>query len=838
MENKKRKAEDNDDSTEREGILRLKPNPQREPVHPRRGQPNPDDYFRRLYEKEPDFKALARQDAQFSTYLRDHGQLDFSEPASVMQLTKTLLTNDFGLKLELPDDRLCPPVPNRHNYILWLKDLMDTTSYEQPGQKRCGLDIGTGASCIYPLLAAVQRPWDFIATDIDVKSLSFAKQNIELNGLQDRIRLMERKPGDALIPVDVLDNSPIDFTMMNPPFYESDADMQSSAQKKSRPPNSACTGAPVEMVCDGGEVAHVGRMLQESLVLKDQVQWYTSMLGKVSSLEALVEQLKAHGIDNYAITEFIQGNKTRRWALGWSFGPMRPAEHVARGMKAGVWKKILPSPLKTDLLTLPSGKSVGALVTQIREVVGSMELISWNWDIELLRGIGRTRENVWSRAWRRRKAHEKNQDLNSVGVSTSKDFEKCHLGFEIVVEQTFIFLFRLRNENVEKEKMSENSRFTPQNKTTNERLSTTTVGLVALSDFRKRRAEVLEQQEKEAREAAAAVSRADASASVSAAPTPPDRSLTGTPNNASDTNTNTEKEERARKKQRKKKALVSFGDDEEEEGEQSLSLGPKENKKKNSKPDTALVSEETNRSTSEGPTSLSHKKKIVNTSVGIIPRALTKAALRKEQEEKDALRKEFLLLQAAVKATEIAIPFVFYDGTNTPGGTVCVKKGDFIWLFLDKSRKVGAKLEVGLADKTSNARRDWARVGVDDLMLVRGSMIIPHHYDFYYFIMNKTTGPGGKLLFDYSAEAPREQPQSTATTGGVSRPGAGPVGPSLRTLEGSSDDPTYTKVVDRRWYQRNKHIYPASVWQEFDPDKDYTAEIQRDPGGNAFFFSK
>lgn len=57
-----------------------------------------------------------------------------------------------------------PKVPNRHNYILWLKELMDTTSYSEPGRKRTGIDIGTGASCIYPLLGATQRPWYFIAT--------------------------------------------------------------------------------------------------------------------------------------------------------------------------------------------------------------------------------------------------------------------------------------------------------------------------------------------------------------------------------------------------------------------------------------------------------------------------------------------------------------------------------------------------------------------------------------------------------------------------------------------------------------------------------------------------
>jgi 23S rRNA (adenine1618-N6)-methyltransferase len=36
--------------------------------------------------------------------------VDFRDPKSVMLLTKTLLKLDFGIKVELPDDRLCPPV--------------------------------------------------------------------------------------------------------------------------------------------------------------------------------------------------------------------------------------------------------------------------------------------------------------------------------------------------------------------------------------------------------------------------------------------------------------------------------------------------------------------------------------------------------------------------------------------------------------------------------------------------------------------------------------------------------------------------------------------------------
>lgn len=117
------------------------------------------------------------------------------------------------------------------------------------------------------------------------------------------------------------------------------------------------------------------------------------------------------------------------------------------------------------------------------------------------------------------------------------------------------------------------------------------------------------------------------------------------------------------------------------------------------------------------------KKMAVNSSVAVAPKALTKSALLREAQTRESLRKEFLALQEAVKATEINIPFVFYDGTNIPGGVCTIKKGDFVWLFLDRSRKVGAELGVG---EKSNSRREWARIGVDDLMMVRGNIIIPH----------------------------------------------------------------------------------------------------------------
>lgn len=401
--------------------------------------------------------------------LKGNGQLDFADPAAVLQLTKTLLMLDFGLEIELPGDRLCPPVsrfhaacdsftnaltkiPNRHNYILWLKELMDTTSYSEPGRKLTGIDIGTGASCIYPLLGATQRPWHFLATgehsyassrdnahtaqDVDPESLEFARRNVSINGLEDRIRIVAKTKDDRyLLPLNDCNVDKVDFTMTNPPFYESEADLAKSAKKKARPPNSACTGAPVEMVVEGGEVAFVGRLLQESLLYRDRVQWYTSMFGKLTSLHEFVKKLRQHGIDNYAVTEFVQGKKTKRWAVGWSFGPMRPSDKAARGVKAGTWRSLLPCATWVDICGFSADHGVSPVVQRITEVLASLELISWVWETEKLQGIGRARENVWGRAWRRKQKRLEEQGVENIASTRHPEDaeEMCKLGFLLSV---------------------------------------------------------------------------------------------------------------------------------------------------------------------------------------------------------------------------------------------------------------------------------------------------------------------------------------------------------------------------------------------------------------------
>lgn len=173
-----------------------------------------------------------------------------------------------------------------------------------------------------------------------------------------------------------------------------------------------------------------------------------------------------------------------------------------------------------------------------------------------------------------------------------------------------------------------------------------------------------------------------------------------------------------KKKLKKRKVgnqKLSFGVEDEEDSEQG---GGGNSTDASSRPTPASESPR-----SGTPDALPKSKFAVNASIGVIPKALTKSALLREAQTRESLRKEFLQRQEAIKATEISIPFVFYDGTNIPGGVCKVKKGDYVWVFLDRSRKVGAELGVG---EKVNSRREWARVGVDDLMLVRGSIIVPH----------------------------------------------------------------------------------------------------------------
>ncbi|GKZ97352.1 hypothetical protein AnigIFM59636_000735 [Aspergillus niger] len=385
--------------------------------------------LRNIYKDEVDFTALALQSPEFAKYLKSNGQLDFSDPDAVRQLTKSLLQRDFELKVEIPENRLCPPVPNRLNYILWLQDLLDTTGDEyrdnyDPDREVIGLDIGTGCCSIYPLLGCSMRPhWRFVATDIDKDNIRTSRDTISKNKLDSRIEIIQTDPKDELIPLDTkLNVDRLDFTMCNPPFYASRDELIASAEAKERPPFSACTGAEVEMVTTGGEIAFITRMIEESLRLRERVIWYTTMLGKLSSVSVLIETLLEHKNNNYAVTEFVQGNKTRRWAISWSWTDLRPTVSIARGTTA-IPKHLLPFP--SEYIFTTQSESIDEVSAKIDSELSALH-VQWLWRKNLATGVGFAMQNVWSRQARR-----KMQNPDAMAEMGEIDETKAALGFKV-----------------------------------------------------------------------------------------------------------------------------------------------------------------------------------------------------------------------------------------------------------------------------------------------------------------------------------------------------------------------------------------------------------------------
>ncbi len=67
--------------------------------------------------------------------------LDFSDPASLRELTCAVLARDFSLDVDIPLDKLIPAVPQRLNYIHWVEDLLGLCGGVETS------DVGVKMSC-------------------------------------------------------------------------------------------------------------------------------------------------------------------------------------------------------------------------------------------------------------------------------------------------------------------------------------------------------------------------------------------------------------------------------------------------------------------------------------------------------------------------------------------------------------------------------------------------------------------------------------------------------------------------------------------------------------------
>jgi 23S rRNA (adenine1618-N6)-methyltransferase len=243
--------------------------------------------------------------------------IDFSNPDAVKELNKALLFSFDKIKnWDFPDKNLCPPIPGRLDYIHYLSDLLSFKDNVNI------LDIGTGATCIYPLLGAVAYDWNFVATDIDLDSLDTAQDIIDDNKLQSKIELRQQENEQQILKGIIVDGDSFSAVMCNPPFYKSAEEAQGANGRKSRNlGNNAVrnfAGNNNELWYIGGEKAFLHNYLYESSLFRTSSKWFTSLVSKKENVQSLEKSSKKLGATEFKVIPMHQGNKVTR-IVAWRF---------------------------------------------------------------------------------------------------------------------------------------------------------------------------------------------------------------------------------------------------------------------------------------------------------------------------------------------------------------------------------------------------------------------------------------------------------------------------------------------------------------------------------------
>ena len=281
--------------------------------------------------KRYDLKRLAKHYSTFQEYivLNPSGEetIDFSSSSAVYALNKAMLLADFKLDdYHLPTGYLIPPIPGRLDYLLHIRDFLSEKFSLDADSKLRGLDIGTGANGIYCVLGAQHFNWTMVGTESDAKAIEIAKTNIQhTKGLQDTVEIRHQKDKSFLFKNMIQSNERFEFTICNPPFHSSKEEALKGSLRKLKnlggPTNNKefslnFEGQANELWCNGGEALFIKRLIRESLLFKNQVKVFTSLVSQADNIPKIEKQLKKEKA-NYHIIPMAQGNKKSRIIAWW-----------------------------------------------------------------------------------------------------------------------------------------------------------------------------------------------------------------------------------------------------------------------------------------------------------------------------------------------------------------------------------------------------------------------------------------------------------------------------------------------------------------------------------------
>ncbi len=296
-----------------------------EPLHPRNRHQGRYD-LKRLVQVHP---ALGRFVAR-NAYGDD--SIDFADPVAVRTLNAALLGDWHGVVgWDLPEGFLCPPIPGRADYLHHAADLLagDTQSAPPRGRPVRVLDVGTGASVIYPLIGHGEYGWSFVGSEVDPQAIASAQCILRANPRHAQaIELRRQTHPQHIFNGIVHPGEAFALIVCNPPFHVSAAAAREGSQRKWRnlgradggrqAPNLNFGGQAGELWCPGGEIGFIGRMIGESTALGSRCRWFTSLVARQEHVGQLQALARKAGATDVRVVPMGQGQKQSRF-IAWTF---------------------------------------------------------------------------------------------------------------------------------------------------------------------------------------------------------------------------------------------------------------------------------------------------------------------------------------------------------------------------------------------------------------------------------------------------------------------------------------------------------------------------------------
>ena len=275
--------------------------------------------FARLVAQLPELEAFAICNPVGQT------TIDFQDVSAVRMLNRALLKAYYNIDFwDIPANYLCPPIPGRVDYIHYLADLLaDSNNHEIPrGRNIKALDIGTGASLVYPLTGQSEYGWHFTGVDIDPAAIKSAQNICQLNNL--KITLRRQDVRENIFRGVIEPHDAFHITMCNPPFHSSIENAMKGTQRKwanlGKGQSSKLNfgGQNAELWCPGGEIKFIARMIEQSMEFAGQCLWFSSLVSKKDNLKTLEKILGKAKVFDFKVVEMAQGQKTSRF-IAWTY---------------------------------------------------------------------------------------------------------------------------------------------------------------------------------------------------------------------------------------------------------------------------------------------------------------------------------------------------------------------------------------------------------------------------------------------------------------------------------------------------------------------------------------